>query len=153
MNKNLIAILILVTICSAPLSAINLAIGLTYGADIEEAGIYLGALLDITRKLRVGPDFSFYFTEEDRTIWEINLNMHYCFVSSGDLKMYILGGGQFAYSSVDYGTTSSSDAEIGINVGAGVEYRMDKFRFFLEPKYTFRGMEQFSITLGGRFSL
>ena len=153
MRKTVLIVLTMIAIGASSLTAVDLGIGLTYGMEIEEAGLHIDALLEISRELRIGPDFTYYFTDEELTVWEINLNLQYCFVSSGDLKVYALGGIQFAHSSLDTGGISSSDNEIGFNAGIGLEYRIDKFKFFLEPRYTFSGLEQFSVCAGGRFRL
>jgi len=154
MKKVLIVLAIFTVIGGSSLSAADLSLGLTYGADVKEIGIHAGILFPVMPKLQIGPDVTYYLTPSGLTWIEFNFNAHYAFIAQNALKLYGLAGLQFAYAKLDLGILGSSDnLEIGFNIGGGLEYDLGGVSLFAEPKFTISGFEQFAISFGVRLSI
>lgn len=154
MKKILLVLIVLTIIGGSSLSAADLSLGLTYGADVKEIGIHAGLLFSVMPKLRLGPDLTYYLTPSGLTWLEFNFNAYYTFVAQNALKLYGLAGLQFAYASLDLGPLGSADnLDIGFNIGGGLEYDLGGLSLFAEPKFTIGGFEQLAISFGVRLSL
>ncbi len=137
--------------------------GLGYGTEIESIGIQAGGVYVINEEFRGAVDLIYYFPNEigpgyDYTWFEINANAHYLFVTEDDLIAYALGGLNIATLSIDYPNNqffdgSVSESEIGLNIGAGLEYDVDFAKFYAELKYALSSADQLVISAGLRFPI
>jgi opacity protein-like surface antigen len=139
--------------------------GLAYGTEIEELGIQAGGVYTINEDFRAGVDFIYYLTGDDSgfgadlTWFEINANGHYLFVTEEDLIVYALGGLNFATFSYDipafqgFGGGDVSETEIGLNVGAGLEYGLGFADLYAELKYALSSADQLVLSAGLRFPI
>ncbi len=144
--------------------------GITYGFDIEELGIRAGATYFINENMRVGGDLTYWLTDDHAgssfgqsysyswTALEINGNFHYIFYNQDELLLYGIGALGIHYSRVSmdipgYGSESSSDSELGLGIGGGVEYNIGGFSIFAEPKLFLSGFDQLKFNIGVRYYL
>lgn len=135
--------------------------GLGYGTEIESIGIQAGGVYVINEQFRGAADLIYYFPNDDFgydfTWFEINANGHYLFVTEEDLIAYALGGLNFATLKFDYpdgfgfNGGSVSNTEVGLNVGAGLEYNLDFAKLYAELKYALSSADQLVISAGLRF--
>ncbi len=146
---------------------IELGVGAAFGPEVGQNGslaVSISGYYSTSDNIRAGVDFQYYFMDEytvdgrlhsQPSTYEYNINVHYFPVNRDRLRFYTLLG--FQYSSFTYHleehqriTTSQRDVGAGFNVGGGVEYALESILFFAEPKYTISGLEQLSISAGGR---
>lgn len=136
----------------------QIRLGAAYGTDTE-IGLTAGFFRPITASgaegLSVGFDGTFYLPETNTvggsdftsTFFEVNANAHYPISNMSSGSLYALGGVQYANASVDtpFGDASSSD--IGLNLGAGMNFG----KLFAEAKYGIGGFEQLVLSAGISF--
>lgn len=138
--------------------------GLAFGTEVEELGIQAGGVYTINEEFRAAADFIYYLTGDDNdfggdfTWWEFNANGHYLFVTEEDMIVYALGGLNFASFSYDFnfegfGGGSVSETEIGLNIGAGLEYGLGFADLYGELKYALSSADQLVLSAGLRFPI
>lgn len=142
---------------------ISIGGGLGYGTEIESLGIQAGGVYVINEEFRGAVDLIYYFPNDefgyDFTWFEINANAHYLFVTEDDLIAYALGGLNIATLKFDYpdnqffGGGSVSESEVGLNIGAGLEYDVDFAKLYAELKYALSSADQLVISAGLRFPI
>ena len=130
-----------------------------FGSSLDnDIGLRADAYYAFTPVIRGGGDFTFYFPKSsggvDMTVWELNLNGHYIFLQEEEFLVYGLGGLNITGISISSDNFSDSDSEVGLNLGAGVEYGLDFADFFGELKLGGLGGDADQIVLGAglRFS-
>jgi len=142
--------------------------GVGFGSLDNDLGVRVDGYYAFTPVIRAGGDFTFYFPKSeggvDATVWELNFNGHYVFLDDDGLVVYGLGGLNITGFSIDFGTVttggqtfdigSESDTEVGLNLGAGLEYALDFADLFAEIKLGGLGgdADQFVLGAGLRFS-
>lgn len=141
--------------------------GVGFGSLDNDLGVRVDGYYAFTPVIRAGGDFTFYFPKSegdvDATVWELNFNGQYIFLDDDGLIVYALGGLNITGLSIDTpsvnigGQTfggSSSDTEVGLNLGGGVEYNLDFADLFAELKLGGLGgnADQFVLGAGLRFS-
>ncbi|MDX1592318.1 MAG: outer membrane beta-barrel protein [Balneolaceae bacterium] len=148
---------------------IKLGAGLVFGSGVgfgdldNDLGIRVDGSYMFTEDIRGAADFTFFFPKSEGggkvTVWELNFNGHYLFVNDEDANVYGLAGlnvtGISVESDSEFGSFSSSDSEIGLNIGAGGEYDLDFAWLFGEVKFGGIGhdADQFSVAAGLRIPL
>lgn len=144
--------------------------GLVYGTDIESLGLQANGYyrLPVNEQVFVGGDITYFFGdsesfpggEESYSLLTININGQYHFYQDDGLGAYGLGGinyGMFRYSAEydqasDF-NTSGSESEVGLNLGAGVEYDLDFGMIYGELKFVVSGYDQLVLGAGVRIPL
>ena len=141
--------------------------GVGFGSLDNDLGVRVDGYYAFTPVIRAGGDFTFYFPKSegdvDATVWELNFNGQYVFLDDDGLIVYALGGLNITGLSIDTpsvtvgGQTfggSSSETEIGLNLGGGLEYNLDFADLFAELKLGGLGgdADQFVLGAGLRFS-
>ncbi len=155
---------------------VYLGLGVAFAEETEVLGIQGNVAFAVRDDARVAADFTHFFWHDREFTafgidvpfreknWEINFNGHYLIINSENAVIYGLIGLQYfkqeseIYASdlpagitpADFPQFVSSDSGIGANVGGGLEFILNAFGIFIEPKYTLGGSEQFSITSGFR---
>lgn len=138
-----------------------------YGTNLSQPLVGANAEFNVTQKISIAPDFSFYTSQKEgeykHDLWEINANGQYYITQVLDDKMKIFGlaGINYAQSSLKYistwhpGTVSNvsvTDSEIGVNLGGGVTYDLSKdFQAFSTLKYTAISTDQLALYMGVRY--
>jgi hypothetical protein len=133
--------------------------GLVFGSDIESLGIQANGNYVINEEngIRLAGDITFYFPDDapgvDLSLFTINGNGHYIFTTTESLLAYALAGLNLAIVSVETDINvpgfdaSFTDTEIGLNLGAGVEYEVNFGYLYGEAKIVVGGFDQ--LVLGG----
>ena len=139
--------------------------GLVYGTEISSLGIQASGNYAILGNdgLRLAADLTFFFPDEetvlgvevDQSYFTINLNGNYIFHSEDGLKAYALGGLNIGILSSEASgggfSSSETNSEVGINLGAGVEYKLAFAILYGEAKFVISEFDQFVIGGGLRF--
>ena len=156
MRRLLTIVALFVMIATASAQKGNMKIGplVAYGSEIKNPGIGVKFHYGINDKIRLAPDFIYYFKKNDVSWWELNLNGHYMFSESGDMGFYALGGLNMLGAKVEFMGISTSDTEMGINLGAGVQKPLTSTILGVaEAKYTLSSSDQLVISVGLLFNL
>ncbi|MEX1010422.1 MAG: outer membrane beta-barrel protein [Balneolaceae bacterium] len=144
---------------------IKAGVGLTYGSGVgfgslsNDLGIRADGSYAFTPQIRGAADFTFYFPKSeggvDMNFWELNFNAHYIFFAEEAVSAYGLGGINIFGFSQESQAGEFSDSEMGLNLGAGVEYGLNFGDLFGELKLGGLGgnADQFVIGFGVRFGL
>jgi len=143
----------------------SLNLGAAYGFDVEEVGARVGASYFLNNKMRIGADVTYWLIPSvddlefrkkssilETTMLEFNGHFHYFLLNSNGLGLYGIGVAGLHYIKSSFIGIEMSNSEIGVGLGAGVEYNLGSVRIFAEPKYFFTGFDQFKVTGGIRFS-
>lgn len=140
--------------------------GISYGFDIEDLGLRVGATYFLNENMRVGGDITYWLVDTpsgmSATYLEFNGNYHYIFYAENELMIYGIGALGIHYMSVSYdddfwngwgGTADFSDTELGLGLGVGIEYNLGSVSLFAEPKIFLSGFDQLKFNAGVRFYL
>lgn len=156
MRRLLTVVVFFVMIASATAQKGEMKLGplVAYGSEIKNPGFGVKFHYGINEKIRIAPDFIYYLKKNDVTWWELNVNGHYTFNESGNLGFYALGGLNMLGWSMDFMGVSTSDTEMGINLGAGLQTPLSsKILGVAEAKYTLSSADQLVISVGLLFNL
>jgi opacity protein-like surface antigen len=126
--------------------------GVIYGSEVEALGIQAGAKYRFTNEISAAADFAIYFPD-DYDWWAINVNGHYHFINEDRAKVYGLAGLNYATIEVGFLGTSTSDSEVGVNIGGGAEFALGIVDLYTEAKYILGDADQLALSVGLRFSL
>ncbi len=139
---------------------VKVGIGLAFASGIgafgsvadNDFGIRVDGYYPIRPLIRVGGDFTFYFPKSEGdftlTVWELNFNGNYLFLQEDELTLYGLAGINITGLNFSNGG-SESDSEVGLNLGAGVEYPLNFANLFGEFKFSGIGGDADQFVLGG----
>jgi outer membrane protein X len=134
-----------------------------YGTSIETFGIGLRGDYAVTTSILIAPDFMYFFGKNDfvDVNWfDINLNGHYLIeINNPDLVPYALGGLNIAITSLDCNNLpgsiceESSDTDIGLNIGGGMDYSVGRMTMFGELRLVVGQADQLVFIAGVKFPL
>lgn len=126
-----------------------IGLNLSYGSEVESAGIGVKFNYGLTDQIRLSPSFNYFLENDGLSAWEVNADAHYLFNVAPGITVYPLAGLTFTHWKFDLadalgiegigsvlGDTSSSDSKLGINIGGGIDYKLtDQLSLGLELKY------------------
>ncbi len=93
-----------------------------------------------------------YFFQENVTSWAIDLDAHYRLLTIGeDIDFAPIAGLQIARASVNIGTASVGNTDIGINLGGHFNIPISGFNVYAQPKITLGGFDAFTLAAGIMF--
>src|SRR5690625_2111284 len=115
---------------------IQIGPGLAYGNEAENLGISVDGYYTINDQFRAGAAFTYFFPENDVTHYTIDLNGNYIFHQDEQLMAYGIAGLNIFTYSWDIAGSDDSQTELGLNVGAGIEYALNVGNLFGELKLT-----------------
>jgi outer membrane protein X len=126
--------------------------------DIDEVGIAGIGEFKVAEKVSISPQLIFYFPEDrgvyDVSFLEVNVNANYYFYNQDIFEFYGLGGLNFTRVKVDWDGGDDSDTEVGLNLGAGINFELGKNVVpFSELRVTVGEFDQFVISAGLKFNL
>ncbi|MEO7991794.1 MAG: outer membrane beta-barrel protein [Chryseolinea sp.] len=118
--------------------------GITSCNYIDNPGLNVNVTYRLTGNLHIGPDFSALLNKEisengkvtKKKELEYNFNAQYLFEIRKKLSLYPLAG--INLSRVTFHTEDEMPDKrwiTALNLGGGFEYRLEKFRLFVESKY------------------
>ena len=64
--------------------------GLSYGTEIESAGLGIKYQYNITNPLRIEPSFNYFFENDNVSMLDLNVNFHYLCPVAQSVKLYPL---------------------------------------------------------------
>lgn len=136
--------------------------GPLYGDDIQELGANLRLYTFIGDKICFGPEFT-AFGKHDATIdgeqaelslWEVNFNGHYIFEVGEGLGLYPVAGLNYSKETETIeGHDDVVEDALGVNLGFGVHYELNKLILYTEYDRLFSDLSQNSFTIGVLFHL
>lgn len=144
-----LALLALVAFAPAAASAQQFTVGPT-AAWHEDAdfgiGINVGRdLPEMSDGVGVQADF-IYFFPDGFDLWELNANLTYDFpLENSSVLPFVLGGLNVASASVDVGSESVSNTDLGLNIGGGIGFDAGSLRPQVGAKYEIGGGESFVV--------
>lgn len=143
-------------------------IGMMYSNEPSQLGFKLDAVYQFYENYRGVVDIGIFFPNKTDfgggvsvkvTWWEVNLNGNYIFFESIERNMtaYALGGLSFLTRITDAENPNNNKGESvtypGLNLGAGLEYKLQFADLFAEIKYTLSVADQFNVGVGLRFPI
>ena len=145
--------------------------GLAYGTEIESLGININGTYRLNENIALAPGLIYYFPKayfaDYKLKWlEIDLNGHYYFNTTGNIKPYALAGLNFSFITFPtysfsgiFGGSGDIDnkttTKVGLNLGGGVEFDIDApIKPFGQLSYSIIDtFDQLVIVAGVRFPL
>lgn len=121
------------------------------GDNITNFGIGAKFQWNVINNLRLEPSFNYFFKKDYVSMWDLNANVHYQFSMGEKICLYPLAGLSVMGVSVkmpevdlgvlgSYGGGSASDTEFGLNLGAGVDFKItEHWVVNVEAKYKIGG--------------
>ena len=113
--------------------------GLSYGTEIESIGLGLKYQYNITNPIRLEPSLNYFIENDNVSMLDVNMNLHYlCPVGRG-VKLYPLFGFTFSNWMFDLGDGFDIDVDgdhihidkdddhhnecrVGVNIGGGADF-------------------------------
>ena len=97
----------------------------------KEISIGLKYQYNITDQIRIEPSMNYFFKNDGLSMFDINANIHYLFPIASNISLYPLAGFTYTNWHLDLGKAgdydvSGSDGKFGVNLGAGMEFDLDK---------------------------
>lgn len=157
MNRIILALTFFSLITLVPAKAqdynIRLGGGLIYGTSQNNIGVNLRGDISFFSQWSITPGFNMFFNKKNNLItkkWNaFNVDGHYYFELDRLWTIYPTFGINFATVSEKVNDITFSNAEIGINIGFGSEYRFDsRLSGFAEIKYVISDADQAVIVFG-----
>jgi len=114
----------------------SIGVNLGYGSEIESLKLGVNFKYNFSDQFRVAPSFDYFFEKNHVTLWGINADANYLFNVADGINVYPLAGLALIGASYSGILGNSSDTELGINLGGGVDFRLtDEVDFNIEAKY------------------
>lgn len=131
---------------------VSLGAGISYGAEIEAVGLEGRFYYDLNKKpqMRIAADLVYYFVDDPLTFYTIDANLHYGFADFSSGFAYGIGGLQIATAGVE---GFDSDSDVGLNIGAGAEFKAPFGGIPVEVKYVIGNADQLILSGGLRFAM
>lgn len=158
--KKIFTLSLLVSVSILANAQVRFGAFMGYAEKIDLWG--LGAQVEVIVSDRVGisPSFVYFFPRKlnadvQTTFWEWNANGHYYLINGDKVNFYGLAG--FNYSTTRVSTEDVSGDQIvndynaGLNLGAGLLFKIDRLLPFAEAKYTAGSYSQFAFFAGVRY--
>ena len=123
--------------------------------DFDETGIGALGEFKVMEKGAISPQLIFYFPGNDVTLFELNGNFDYYFYDQDVIEFYGLAGLNFTRVSWDDDNgNDGSESELGLNIGAGINFDLGKkVAPFAEMRFTIGEYDQFVLGLGLKIGL
>lgn len=150
---SIFALVFLLAMVPSQAQTISVGGGLCYGTEIEEIALDIRGIYSINEQIRIGGDIQYFFVEDPLSFMAINANAHYMFINTKDTKAYGLAGLNYARQSFSFMGVTSSNSEIGLNIGGGAQFNIGGPDLFIEGKYTIGDFDQVVIGAGVLFSI
>jgi outer membrane immunogenic protein len=157
-------VLIVISLACYGASSAQVRVGgmLGYGTEVEQWGLGLTGEFFLNEKMSIAPGLLFYFPEKNNgvkvSVWELNGNFQYYFVTDEPVSVYGLAGLNLTTVKVKFddtfpGTADNSESELGLNLGIGANFHVGNVLPFAELKYVAGDIDQAVISLGVKFPM
>ena len=161
--KAVIVVLFMLSLASPKAEAqiLHFGAGPVYGFGIEKMGLQVNGNYVYDENIRFAADFTYFFPRDlglDITANLVALNLlgHYLLINQEAFLVYGLGGLNLAFSNVDnlnIPGVETTDTDLGLNLGGGVEVFQSFGRIFAEFTFTIGGVDQGMLAAGVRFPI
>ena len=123
----------------------DIGVHLNYGTEIESFSFGAKYQQKLTNELRLEPSMNYYFEKRGIDLFDLNLNVHYVFPMSSNIRIYPLVG--LTFERWDFGKVKN---RFGANIGSGVAFDIaDNWMTNIELKYKFvKDLDQPVFSLG-----
>ena len=136
------------------------------GSSESLSGFLIAAHADlgeVAKDISLWPDITYWSASKDPvklSDFAINVNAHYNIAMEGMLKPYV--GAGLGYNSLSstvtlpfFGTVTASTSRLGINLLAGVNYKLnDMLTLLVEPRYVLASdFNHFTIKVGATYAM
>lgn len=152
-----IIFLLLTAFCKAQHNEITIASGSVYGTDIKEAGLSFGIGFTNTHHLSLGTEVSFFpkhkLNEENISLFELNVLTHYIVDVNKHLMIYPLIGINYSVENEEKHEVYEHTKAFGLDVGAGIHYKLNHFIPFFEYKDIIGLLHQHTYSVGIMYSI
>ncbi len=98
----------------------SLGLNMAYNTVLENTGLGLRFQYGLDDRIRVAPSFNYLFENHNKSLFEVNADIHYLFPLDYNLRLYPLVG--LNYTNIDFKNSGGSDSGFGANVGIGIEF-------------------------------
>ena len=113
--------------------------GLSYGTEIESIGLGLKYQYNITNPIRLEPSLNYFIENDNVSMLDVNMNLHYLCPVGRSVKLYPLFGFTFSNWMFDLGDGFDIDVDgdhihidkdddhhnecrVGVNIGGGADF-------------------------------
>ncbi|MCF0236139.1 MAG: porin family protein [Bacteroidaceae bacterium] len=110
--------------------------GLVFGSETQSTGINLKGQHYFAPKWRGEIGFTNFFASRGVSMWEIYANVHYVHPIAPRLNIYPAAG--LGFSSWSFANSDHRSSDLGINLGAGIEYEFSS-RWVGQMEFRFIG--------------
>ncbi len=154
-----------IKIIKAQDSPLKVGGGLTYASDISTAGLFIKGNYTITNQWEAAADFNYFFPKNYgfgvKFNWmALNFNAHYIFHEQEPMTFYGIGGLNIlmihipSYTTLGAKVGSTTDSNIGLNLGAGGRYKInDKLSGLGEVKFVVGNASYLQLNVGILYNL
>jgi outer membrane protein X len=111
---------------------------LVFGSGNSYSNIGIGAKFQysVTDPIRLEGSFTYFLEKDYVSMWDLSVNGHYLFPVADKVTVYPLAGLGILGTKVDFGFGSSSDSNLGVNLGGGADFKLsDRVILNAELKY------------------
>lgn len=127
--------------------------GFAYGTEVEEFGLNLNGEFFLKNNLAIGPEFTYFFAENDVSWWTLDADGHFYFSGSSAASVYGLAG--LNLTTFDSGfPNADADTELGINLGIGANFDINSVVLpFAQFKFVISDYDQAVLSFGVRVGI
>ena len=115
--------------------------GLSYGTEIESIGLGLKYQYNITNPIRLEPCLNYFLENDNVSMLDINMNLHYLCPVGRSVKLYPLFGFTFSnwmfdlgdgfdidvdgdHIHIDKDDDNHNECRVGVNIGGGADFAL-----------------------------
>ena len=125
----IIAIAVTMSVAANAQQQGDMALGgnLVYGSGDSYSNVGIGAKFqyNITDPIRLEGSFTYFFEKDYLSMWDLSANGHYLFPVADQVTVYPLAGLSILGYKTDTILGNYSDSELGLNLGGGIDYRLN----------------------------
>lgn len=130
-----------------------------YSSNLETAGINARVYYGIDHQYCFGPEISYFRRsngEEELSLFEANVNLHYIVELNKSLGVYPLAGINYTIETEienkGFDEERFRENAFGFNIGGGFHYAVGSILFFAEYKYVISSLDDHFVTAGALVS-
>ncbi|HYW34658.1 MAG TPA: hypothetical protein VE868_04550 [Balneolaceae bacterium] len=135
------------------LHSTELGAGIVFGNEPQTVGLHVDGTYYFTQNVAITPDIDIYFPHNSYydSFFAVDLNGHYIFDQSTQYQLYGLAG--LNISSGKHAPSRRNESKLGLNIGVGGAYQLQKVSVFGEVKYVISNLNELVASLGVRVPL
>ena len=134
----LLALVALATAFGASAEAGDISVGgqFAYASRNSMAGLGAQVQYEPITNWRIAPEFIYYFKNDDKSAFNVNVNIHYIIPTSETFAIYPMAGFTYANFRFDELGGDATYDRCGANIGMGAQYQIkEHLHFFTEERF------------------